>query len=116
MSPSWTGNITKGNEKVKEQEWENITVLEMKAALTKCRKSKLPGTDKVLNFWSNSLLLFHVIFTSLMNEVMQNPKRLLNGCAREQHNYMLKAMAQKTPKTIEQSLVFQQPKSFEHQF
>ena len=26
MSASWIGNMEKGNEKVKEQEWENITV------------------------------------------------------------------------------------------
>ena len=32
------GNMEKGNEKVKEQEWENITVLELKAALTKSQK------------------------------------------------------------------------------
>ena len=27
MSASWIGNMEKGNEKVKEQEWENITIL-----------------------------------------------------------------------------------------
>ena len=26
MSASWIGNMEKGNQKVKEQEWENITV------------------------------------------------------------------------------------------
>ena len=35
MSVSWIGNKIKENEKVNEQEWENITVLELKAALTK---------------------------------------------------------------------------------
>ena len=41
------GNMEKGNEKVKEQEWENITILELKAALTqKSQKWKLPGSDK----------------------------------------------------------------------
>ena len=29
MSASWIGNMEKGNEKVKEQEWQNITVLEL---------------------------------------------------------------------------------------
>ena len=37
MSASWVGNMEKGNEKVKKQEWENITVLELKAALTKSK-------------------------------------------------------------------------------
>ena len=35
MSASWIGNMEKGNEKLNEQKWENITVLEQKAALTK---------------------------------------------------------------------------------
>ena len=47
MSASQIGNMEKGNEKVKEQEWENITILELKAALTQIsQKWKLPGSDK----------------------------------------------------------------------
>ena len=30
MSPRWIGNMEKANEKVKEKEWENIIVLELK--------------------------------------------------------------------------------------
>ena len=37
MSASWIGNMEKENEKVKEKEWENITVFELKAALTNPR-------------------------------------------------------------------------------
>ena len=33
MSAKWVRNMENGNEKVKEQEWENITVLELNAAL-----------------------------------------------------------------------------------
>ena len=51
MSASWAGNMEKGNEKVKEQEWENIAVLELKAVLTKSQKWKSLGIDKVPNFW-----------------------------------------------------------------
>ena len=40
MSASWIGNMEKENEKVKVQEQENITVLELKAALTKSQKLK----------------------------------------------------------------------------
>ena len=40
MSVGWIGNMGKENEKVKEQERENITVLELKAALTKSQKWK----------------------------------------------------------------------------
>ena len=65
MSASWIGNMEKENEIVKEQEWEIITVLELKTVLTKSQKWKSPGIDKV----SSS----HVLFTSLLNEIMQNP-------------------------------------------
>ena len=53
----------------------NITVLELKAALTKSQKWKSLGTDKVSDFWLNSLSSSHVTFTSLLNEIMQNPKK-----------------------------------------
>ena len=112
MSASWIGNMGKGTKKLKEQGWENITVLELKAALTKSQKWKSPGIDKVPNFWLNALSSSHVTFTKLLNEIMQNPENLLNGCTREQHIYLLKAMTQKALKTIAQSLVFQQPTNF----
>ena len=51
----WIGNMEKENKKVKEQEWENIAVLELKPALIKSPKWKSPGIDKVLKFWLNPL-------------------------------------------------------------
>ena len=65
--------MQKENEKVKEQEWEIMTALELKVALTKSQKWKSHGIDKVPNFWLNALPSFHVLFTSLLNEIMQNP-------------------------------------------
>ena len=59
------GNMEKGNEKVKEQEWEKITQLELKAALTKSQKWKSPGINKVLIFWLNVLSSSHVTFSKL---------------------------------------------------
>ena len=38
VSASWKGNMEKDNKQVKEQECENIIVLELKAALTKFQK------------------------------------------------------------------------------
>ena len=38
MSASWIGNMEEGNEKVNEQEWENITVLKLNAELTKSQR------------------------------------------------------------------------------
>ena len=75
LSTSWIGNTEKENEKVKEQEWESITVLELKAAFTKSQKWKSLGINKVPNFWLNVLSSSHVTFTSLLNEIMQNPEK-----------------------------------------
>ena len=50
MTANWTGNMEKENEKANEQEWENITVPELKATLTKSQRWKSPGIDKVPNF------------------------------------------------------------------
>ena len=75
MSASWIGNMEKGNEKVKEQEQQNINILELQAALTKSQKWKSPGIDKVPNFWLNALSSFHFMFTRLSNEIMQNPEK-----------------------------------------
>ena len=38
MAASWLGNTEKQNAKANEQEQENITVLELKAALNKYQK------------------------------------------------------------------------------
>ena len=65
--------MEKRNEKVKEQEWQNMTVLELQAALTKSQKLKTPGIDKVPNFWLNALSSSHFTFTRLLNEIIQNP-------------------------------------------
>ena len=67
--------MEKENEKVKEQDWEIITVVELKAALAKSQEWKSPGIDKVPNFWLNALSLSHVLFTSLLKEIMQNPEK-----------------------------------------
>ena len=70
MSASWIGNTEKENEKVNEQKWEDMTVLELKATLTKSQKWKSLGSDKVPNFLLNALSLLHVALTSLMNEIL----------------------------------------------
>ena len=45
-------------------------------------------------------------------KLCETRNKLLNGCAREQYIYLLKAVTRKTLKTIDQSLVFQQPTNF----
>ena len=75
MSVSWIGKTEKENEKVNEQEWENIIALVLKAALTKSQKWKSTRIDKVPNFWLNAFSSSHVTFRNLMNEIMQNPEK-----------------------------------------
>ena len=75
MSARWIENTEIENRKVNEQEWESITVFELKAALTKSQKWKSPGIANVQIFWLNALLSSHVMFTSLLNEIMQNPEK-----------------------------------------
>ena len=53
----------------------NTTILELKAALTKPQKWKSPVIDKVPNFFLIALSPSHVTFTSLLNEIMQNPEK-----------------------------------------
>ena len=61
MTPNWIENTEKEN----EQGSENITALELKAALIKSQKSESLGTDKVPHF----------LFTCLLNEIMQKPEK-----------------------------------------
>ena len=110
MSASWIGNTEKENEKVNEM--GIITVLELKAhVFTTSQKWKSPGIDKVPNFWLNALSLTHTAFATLLNEIMQNPEKTPEWMC-EGTTYLLKTMTQKTLKTINRSLVFQQPTNF----
>ena len=67
--------MEKGNGKLKEQEWENTTVLELKAALTKSQKWKSPEIFEVPIFLSNVILSSHITFIILLNEIMKNPDK-----------------------------------------
>ena len=98
MSASWIGNMEKENETVKKQEWENITVLELKAELTKPQKWKLPGIDKVPNFWLNTLSSSHLKFTSLQNEIMQNLVKSPKWMCKERTYLFAKSNDTKDPK------------------
>ena len=103
--------MEKGNEKVKEQEWENITVLELKAALTKSQKWKSPGISKVsMLFKLNALSSSYVTFTSLVNEIMQNPEKTPEWMCEGTTCLLAKSNDTKDPKIYRP--VFQQPTNF----
>ena len=91
--------MEKENEKVKEQEWEIITALELKAALTKSQKWKSPGIDKVPDFWLNTLSSSHVLFTSLLNEIMQNPEKIPEWMCKGTTYLLAKTNDTKDPKS-----------------
>ncbi|XP_066930549.1 uncharacterized protein [Clytia hemisphaerica] len=60
----------------KEQEWEEITVEEVRVALGKTQKWKSPGIDKVQNFWLNYLPSMHRALTFFLNELVGNPNSI----------------------------------------
>ena len=98
MSASWIVNTQKGNQKVKEQEWQNITILELKAALTKSQKWKSTGIDKVPNFWLNALSSSHFKFARLLNGIMENPEEAPNWMCEETTYLLAKSNDTKDPK------------------
>ena len=86
ISTSWIGNAEKENEKVNEQKWENITVLGLKAALTKSQKWKSPGVNKVPKFLVKCAFMVHCCIFKFTEWNYAKPgKKLLNGCATEQY-------------------------------
>ena len=58
---------------LEEQEWEDVTVEEVRAALGKTQKWKSPGVDKIPNFWLNSLSHIHIPLTNCINHILSNP-------------------------------------------
>ena len=112
MSASWVTNMQKGNKKVREQECENVTILELKAALTKAQKWKSPAIDKIPNFWLNALSSSHVTFTSLLNKIMQNPEKTPEWMYKGTTYLLAKSNDTKDPKLSNNHLSFQQPTNF----
>ena len=72
-SAEWVKNTERENSEVCRQNWEHITVTELRAALSKSQKWKSPGIDKVPNFWLSALSSSHVKLTKLFNETIENP-------------------------------------------
>ena len=71
---SWIEKNATQNEEINIQEWENITVSEIKTALTKSQKWKSPGIDKIPNFWLNTLSSAHTVLAKLLNDIVLQPE------------------------------------------
>ena len=58
----WIEKFSKDYDAIKEQEWSKITLEDLKHALKKSSKWKLPGKYRIPNFWLN---VFHETHTRL---------------------------------------------------
>ena len=80
---TWIEKLSKEYEALKEQEWSEITLEDLKHALKKSSKWKWPRKDKIPNFWLNVFHETHTRLTQLYNLIITNPKQipqwLVNG-------------------------------------
>ena len=55
----WIKDLEQTTSGIDKQEWQNITVREIKAALSSSHKWRSPGIDKIPNFWPDTLTGAH---------------------------------------------------------
>ena len=70
----WLKSFENATNNVHEQEWQNISVEEIKEGLKKSQKWKSPGIDKVPNFWLDSLSSMHSQLATCFNRLILNPE------------------------------------------
>ena len=75
---------------------------------TEGRIDQVPEMEITRNWQSSKFLVKSPFIVPcyvyrFLNESMRNQEKLLNGCAREQHTYLLKTMTQKTLITIDRT-------------
>ncbi|XP_063585358.1 uncharacterized protein LOC134762742 [Penaeus indicus] len=90
---------------VEQQQWDEITVIELRNALAKSQKWKSPGVDKIPNFWLNSLTSLHEKLAINFTKILQNPESAPEWLT-EGTTYLL-PKNQETQKTIDQLHVLQ---------
>ena len=69
----WLGRENERMRDVEQQRWVEITVEELRSALSKSHKWKTPGIDKIPNFWLNSLHELHKPLTDSFNKIINDP-------------------------------------------
>ena len=72
----WIKKLCKEYEALKEQEWCEITLEDLKHALKKSSKWKSPGKDKIPNFWLSAFHETHTRLTQLYNLIITDPKQI----------------------------------------
>ena len=79
----WIENIVQENEKIKVQEWKEISLEEITNNIQKAHNWKSPGIDKVPNFWLKSLVAVHnklaLSFSKIINHPDTAPNWLTDG-------------------------------------
>ena len=72
----WIEKPSKEYEVLKEREWSEVTLADLKHALQKSSKWKSPGKDKIPNFWLNAFHETQTRLTQLYNLVISDPKQI----------------------------------------
>ena len=67
---SWIGREQERMNEIEEQQWEAISLEELRFALGKSHKWKSPGIDKIPNFWLNSLTEVHENLKNSFNKII----------------------------------------------
>ena len=97
----WIEKFSKEYEALKEQEWSEITLEDLKHALKKSIKWKLPGKDKISNFWLNAFHETHTRLTQLYNLIITDPEQIPQWLANSiTLTYYLNLMRLIIPKTM----------------
>ena len=71
---AWVEREQERTNDLEEQEFEEVSVEEVRAALGKAHKWKSPGYDKIPNFWLNSLSFVHGPLTFCINHILSHPE------------------------------------------
>ena len=67
---------SKEYEAIKEQEWSEITLEDLKHVLKRSSKRKSPGKNKIPNFWLIAFDETHTRVTQLYSLVITDPKEI----------------------------------------
>ena len=62
---------------LEEQDWDTITVKELRQASSTSHKWKSPGLDKALNFWLHFVSVMHESFVTSLNKIITSTENWL---------------------------------------
>ena len=95
---SWLKDQESIYEDVPIQQWEDISIDEVKCVLSKSSKWKSPGIDKIPNYWINSLHSTHSTLTKCYNDMMRDPNLIPDWFVKGTTYLLPKSSETKKPK------------------